>query len=61
ATSEQQKILELLKESDKNINMLCQLAEMHFEVLSTNLVEMEIQGWIVNKGMDYYQLADNLK
>ena len=61
ATSEQQKILELLKESNKNINMLCQLAEMSFEVLSTNLVEMEIQGWIVNKGMDYYQLADNLK
>ncbi|MDE6004939.1 MAG: DNA-processing protein DprA [Oscillospiraceae bacterium] len=61
ATSEQQKILELLKESGKNINMLCQLTEMHFDILSTNLVEMEMQGWIINTGMDCYQLADNLK
>lgn len=61
ATSEQQKILELLKESNKTVNMLCQLAEMHFETLSTNLLEMEMQGWIISKGMDCYQLADNLK
>ena len=61
ATPEQQKILELLEESNKNSNMLCQLAEMRFDILSTNLVEMEMQGWIINTGMDYYQLASNLK
>ncbi|MDE5754607.1 MAG: DNA-processing protein DprA [Oscillospiraceae bacterium] len=60
ATPEQQKILELLREGNKNINLLCQLTGLRFDTISTNLLEMELLGWIVNRGMDDYHLAENL-
>ncbi len=58
ATPEQIKILQLLQEGDKTVNMLCALTQMRFESLTNIIVDMEINGWIVNMGGDTYTITE---
>lgn len=56
AIPEQRRILELLQKGRQNVNAICCLLEMPFEETSMLLMEMEMNGWIVNTERDIFAL-----
>ena len=56
---EEQEILNALKESEKNINMLCCTTGMKFETVSLHLIELEMMGCIVSSSGDFYRISEN--
>ncbi|MBR3629972.1 MAG: DNA-processing protein DprA [Oscillospiraceae bacterium] len=59
ATPEQRRILELLRKGGQNVNALCVMLGMEFDTISMLLMEMDLNGWIVNTGRDIYALPEN--
>ena len=55
-TPDQQRILELLKKGGQNVNAICYLLDIPFEETSMLLMEMEMNGWIVNTERDMFAL-----
>ncbi len=56
---EEQKIMEALKDSEKNINMLCCLTGMKFETVSMHLIELEMMGYLTSSGNDFYKISES--
>ena len=58
ATPEQRRILELLQKGSQNVNALCVMLGLEFDTASMLLMEMDLNGWIVNTDRDNYALAE---
>ena len=59
ASPEQRRVLELLQKGGQNVNALCVMLGMEFDTVSMHIMEMEMNGWIVNTGRDVYALAED--
>lgn len=58
ALPEQRCILEILQSGEKSVNAVCIAAKLPFEEVSMLLMEMEMNGWIVNTERDRFMLAE---
>ena len=59
ASPEQRRILALLQKGGQNVNALCVMLGMEFDTISMLLMEMDLNGWIVNTGRDIYALPED--
>ncbi len=60
-SADEQKLLEALHGSEKNVNMICCLTGMTFSAVSMHLAELEMMGWIVCCGRDFYKTTEKYK
>ena len=56
ATEDQRRILEYLKDGEQSVNTICMKLNMSFDLVSLLIVEMELEGWVVNTVRDLYKL-----
>lgn len=56
ATEEQRRILAFLKDGGQSVNAVCVMLDMSFEETSMLMMEMEMEGWIVNTERDFFTL-----
>ena len=54
-------LLRVLEDSEKNINMLCCMTGLKFETISMHLLELEMLGWVVATGRDFYTVSDKYR
>ncbi|MBE6875793.1 MAG: DNA-protecting protein DprA [Ruminococcus sp.] len=54
-------LLRILQDSEKNINMLCCMTGLKFEFVAMHLLELEMLGWVVNNGHDFYKVTDKYR
>ncbi|MBR0484702.1 MAG: DNA-processing protein DprA [Oscillospiraceae bacterium] len=54
-------LLQVLEDSEKNINMLCCMTGLKFETISMHLLELELLGWVVATGRDFYTVSDKYR
>ncbi len=57
-SEEENLLLRLLSESEKNTNMLCCLTGFSLEMISMHLFELEEMGWIQSTRRDFYTVTD---
>ncbi len=57
-SEEEELLLRLLSESEKNTNMLCCLTGFSLELISMHLFELEEMGWIRSTRRDFYTVTD---
>lgn len=58
ALPKQRRILELLQNGAMNVNAVCAETGLAFEEVSMLLMEMEMNGWIMNTERDRFKLSD---
>ena len=58
ATAEEQQILEFLKNGGQTINAVCCMLGLSFEQTSMLMMELEMNGWVVNTERDIYALSE---
>ncbi|MBR1555351.1 MAG: DNA-processing protein DprA, partial [Oscillospiraceae bacterium] len=54
-------LLRILEDSEKNINMLCCMTGLKFETISMHRMELEMLGWVIATGRDFYTVTDKYR